>query len=329
MLVGDFTALIGDPSDKLSKRPMLTEGEIKENLKNYKNQLGKIIDLSKAEVVFNSKWLSKLTFAEIAQLAETFSLQQMLARRNFKDRIDKGEEISLRELLYPLMQGYDSVAVKADVELGGFDQLFNLKAGRVIQKHYGQAEQDILTTKMLEGTDGRKMSTSWGNVINIVDSADDMFGKIMSVRDELVSKYFLLCTNVSEAEIKNSETAVTAGANPRDRKVLLAKAIVSIYHSASVAEKAQAKFNAVFSDGTVPADAPEVKAAGGELLADILVTAKIISSKSDWRRLINGGGVHVMGETGPIEKITDYNQKVSGNINLKIGPRRFARIVLK
>ncbi len=333
VLIGDFTALIGDPSDKLSKRPMLTEEKIKENLKDYKNQLGKIIDLSKAEFVFNNKWLSKLGFAEIAQLAEAFSVPQMIARRNFKDRLEKGEEVSLRELLYPLMQGYDSVAVKADVELGGFDQLFNLKAGRVIQKHYGQPEQDILTTKMLEGTDWRKMSTSCDNVITIVDSADEMFGKIMSVRDELVSKYFLLCTDVSEAEIKNGEAAIVSGANPRDRKVLLAKAIVSIYHGTTAAEKAEAKFNAVFSDGTMPADAPEIKAENGALLADVLVGAKIISSKSDWRRLIDGGGVHVMGETGstdgPMEKITNYHQKISSNINLKIGARRFVRVTVK
>jgi len=158
-IVGDFTARIGDPSDKLSKRPMLSKEQIKKNIKNYKSQVGKIIDFKKAEFSFNSKWLKKLDFEEIGELAESFSIQQMLERRNFSDRVKKGEEISLRELLYPLMQGYDSVAVKADVELGGFDQLFNLHAGRVIQRHYGQKEQDILTCEMLEGTDGRKMST--------------------------------------------------------------------------------------------------------------------------------------------------------------------------
>src|SRR3989338_3818860 len=156
LIIGDFTAKIGDPSDKLAKRPMLSEKQIKENLKTYKKQLGKIVDLKNAEFKFNSKWLGKLGFREISQLAESFSVQQMLARRNFKERFQAGDEIGLRELTYPLMQGYDSVAVKADVELGGFDQLFNLKAGRIIQKHYGQKEQDILTLQMLEGTDGRK-----------------------------------------------------------------------------------------------------------------------------------------------------------------------------
>ena len=202
LIVGDYTALIGDPSDKLSKRPMLTKTDVKKNLKNYKKQIGKILDLKKTEFRFNSNWLSKLKFQEISQLAESFSLQQMVERRNFKDRLDKREEISLHEFLYPLMQGYDSVAVKSDVELGGFDQLFNLHAGRVIQRHYGQKEQDLITVEMLEGTDGRKMSTTWGNVVTILDEPNDMFGKLMSLHDELIPKYLLLCTNTKEGEIE-------------------------------------------------------------------------------------------------------------------------------
>lgn len=329
LIVGDFTALIGDPSDKLDKRPMLTPEKIRENLRDYKKQIGKIIDVDRAEFVFNSKWLSKLGFAEIALLAESFSVQQMTARRNFKDRLDKGEEISLRELLYPLMQGYDSVAVRADVELGGFDQLFNLKAGRVIQKHYGQPEQDVLTTAMLEGTDGRKMSSSWGNVIAITDSADDMFGKLMSVKDELVSKYFLLCTNMSEAEIAAGEAAVTSGANPRDRKVQLAKAVVALYHDQAAADAAEQRFNNVFSSGAMPDDAPTVSVAKGAVLADVLVANGVVSSKSDWRRLVDGGGVHIMGTDGPKDKITDYHFAVSADLDLKVGARRFLRVRVK
>lgn len=329
MLVGDFTALVGDPSDKLDKRPMLTPEKIKENLRDYKSQLAKIIDIDKAEFVFNSTWLSKLGFAEIAALAESFSVQQMTARRNFKDRLDKGEEISLRELMYPLMQGYDSVALKADIELGGFDQLFNLKAGRVIQKHYGQAEQDVLTTAMLEGTDGRKMSTSWGNVIAITDSPEDMFGKLMSVRDELVSKYFLLCTDLSEAEITAGEAAVASGTNPRDRKVQLAKAIVALYHDQAAADVAEQRFNSVFASGAMPEDAPTASVAKGAVLADVLVASGIVSSKSDWRRLVDGGGVHVMGADGPKDKITDYHFVVSADLDLKIGARRFLKVRMK
>ncbi|MEK7081658.1 MAG: tyrosine--tRNA ligase, partial [Patescibacteria group bacterium] len=214
LIIGDFTAQIGDPSDKLSKRPMLSKEQVQENFKDYKNQIGKILDLSKVEFVYNGDWLGKLGFQEISELAEGFSVQQMTARRNFKERLDKGEEVSLREFMYPLMQGYDSVVVKADVEIGGTDQLFNLKAGRVIQKHYGQVEQDIMTLKMLSGTDGRKMSTSWGNVITIVDEPDDMFGKIMSVRDDLILDYFLLCTDTPVEEIEKVKSEMTAGKNP-------------------------------------------------------------------------------------------------------------------
>ena len=174
LIIGDFTAQIGDPSDKLGKRPMLDAATIKKNLKDYKKSLGKIIDLRRTTFKYNSKWLSKLNLKELALLAESFSVQQMLARRNFKDRYESQGEISLREFLYPIMQGYDSVKIKSDVEIGGFDQLFNLKAGRIIQRHYGQPEQDVLTCQMLEGTDGRKMSTSWGNVINITDEPNDM-----------------------------------------------------------------------------------------------------------------------------------------------------------
>src|SRR3989344_7033817 len=173
-VVGDFTARIGDPSDKLQKRPKLTVSEIKRNLMTYREQVGKILDLRKAEFHYNSKWLSVLKFEEITELAESFSVQQMSSRRNFKERTERGEEISLREFLYPLMQGYDSVAVSSDIEIGGFDQLFNLKAGRTVQKRYSQKEQDIMTTSMLLGTDGRKMSSSWGNVISLLDNKEEM-----------------------------------------------------------------------------------------------------------------------------------------------------------
>ena len=241
-IVGDFTARIGDPSDKLEKRPMLSERQIKTNLKNYKEQIGKIIDLSKAEFHYNSRWLSKLGFAEIGSLAESFSVQQMSGRRNFKERFERGEEVSLREFMYPLMQGYDSVAVKADVEIGGFDQLFNLKAGRVIQRHYGLPEQDILTTQMLPGTDGRKMSTSWGNVINITDSPDEMFGKTMSVQDDLIVTYFKLCTDRSLSQISDLDDKLKNGLNPRDVKLDLAEEIVSIYHGKPRALLAKEEF---------------------------------------------------------------------------------------
>ncbi len=326
LLVGDFTAQIGDPSDKLDKRPMLTEEKVKENLKNYLEIMGKIVDIDRAEVVFNSAWLSKLTFKEVCELAETFTVQQMSARHNFKDRFAKGEEVSLREFLYPLMQGYDSVAVKADIEISGFDQLFNLKAGRIIQKHYGMPEQDILTTQMLEGTDGRKMSTSWGNVINITDVANDMFGKVMSIKDELIPKYFLLCTDVSLADIENVKTKIAGGANPRDFKVELAKAIVTLYHGKDAAEKALADFENTFKKGGVPEETKEVKVALNTPLMDVLLAEKIIESKSEFRRLVTEGAVTII-ETG--EKITDPAYKIETNATIKIGKRRFIKLSIK
>ncbi|MFA6077868.1 MAG: tyrosine--tRNA ligase [Candidatus Paceibacterota bacterium] len=325
-IVGDTTALIGDPSDKLEKRPMLTTKKIKDNLKNYRAQVGKILDLKKAEFHFNSKWLKKLNFNEIIELAECFSLQQMSHRRNFADRIEKGEEISLRELLYPLMQGYDSVAVKADVEIGGFDQLFNLKAGRIIQKHYGQTEQDIINCQMLEGTDGRKMSSSWGNVINLLDEPTDMYGKVMAVRDDLIVKYFTLCTRLSDEEINNIKKTVEEGGNPRDAKMRLGKEIVSLYHGEKKAKEAEENFIKTFQKGGVSEDATVVTIKKEELLVDVLLKEKIISSKNEWRRLVEENAIFNMDTN---EKITDQYFKVVNPITLRVGKRRFVKINTK
>ncbi|HRH31067.1 MAG TPA: tyrosine--tRNA ligase [Candidatus Paceibacterota bacterium] len=331
IIVGDFTTMIGDPSDKLEKRPMLDRKTIEYNMKNYKKIIGKIIDIKKAEFTYNSSWLKKLNFLEISQLAETFSVQQMSSRRNFKDRIDAGTDISLREFLYPLMQGYDSVAVKSDVEIGGFDQLFNVKAGRTIQKHYGQPEQDILTTAMLEGTDGRKMSTSWGNVILITDEANDMFGKIMSIKDELIAKYLLLTTNTPLGEIAKIEADIAGGANPRDAKVLLGKKVVAMYHGEKEAEAAYEAFVNTFQKKEIPDDIEEVKSEDGEKLGDLLVRAKVVESKSEFRRLVEQRGVHKLtgvgcNEKGEGEKVEDqFAAAESGTY--KIGKRRFIKII--
>lgn len=322
-IVGDFTAQIGDPSDKLSKRPMLSKEEITQHLASYKDQVGKIIDLTKAEFHYNSEWLSKLSFAEITTLAESFSIQQMLARRNFKERHEKGEEISLREFLYPMMQGYDSVAVKSDIELGGFDQLFNLKAGRVIQKHYRMPEQDVLTTAMLEGTDGRKMSSSWGNIIAINDEPNDMYGKVMSVRDDLISKYFLLCTDLSEADIATLMDSMKNGANPRDVKMRLAREIVTLYHSADAAEKAEQYFVTAFSEGKVPEDVREVSVEKGALFVDLLLKEGIVESKSEFRRLIDEGAIGYA-DTG--EKIEDPKAEIQKSGVVRVGKKRFIKL---
>ncbi len=325
-IIGDFTAQIGDPSDKLDKRPMISKEIIKKNLAHYKKQVGKIINLKKVEFHYNSAWLAKLRFQEIAELAESFSVQQMLARRNFKDRIEKGEEISLREFMYPLMQGYDSVMVNSDVEIGGFDQLFNLKAGRTVQKHYGMAEQEVLTTQMLEGTDGRKMSTSWGNVINITDEPNDMFGKVMSIRDNLISKYFLLCTDMAEAEINAIEKSFELGSNPRDAKMKLAMEIVSIYHGRDLAEKAKQAFVDTFQKGSVPEDVMEISLIPNAVFADALVSNGVVKSKSEFRRLVEEGAVQDMVDG---TRISDPNFKVWKDATFKVGKRRFVKVKIQ
>ena len=323
LIIGDFTAQVGDPSDKAGKRPMLKREAIKEYLRSYKKQLGKIIDLKNAEIVYNSSWLKKLGFQEISELAENFSVQQMLERRNFKDRFDSHIEISLREFMYPLMQGYDSVAVRADVEIGGFDQLFNLMAGRVIQRAYGQKEQDIMTFQMLEGTDGRKMSSSWGNVISLLDSPNDMFGKIMALKDELIVKYFILATDVSESEIESLKEL--AENRPKEAKVRLGREIVALYHGEKAAEEAAAEFDRVFVKRELPSEIEEVKAGASSLEAlDLIFAARLVSSKSEGRRLIEQGGLEIAGD-----KIKDPKTLIKipeEGVIIKAGKRRFSRI---
>lgn len=325
LIIGDFTAQVGDASDKTEKRPMLTRAAIDENLKDYKSQISKILDISKTEFVYNNDWLSKLTFSDVTTLAECFSVQQMLARRNFKDRYENGVEISLREFLYPIMQGYDSVAVKADVEVGGFDQLFNLKAGRVIQDYYGMTKQQIVTFQMLEGTDGRKMSTSWGNIISIVDDPYTMFGKVMSLKDELIIKYFLLCTDVELRDIQTMEIELKNGVNPKEIKMRLAGELVKLYHTEKDATLAKNSWVETFEKGGVPDIVPEVKATKDDELGDLLVKEKIVSSKTDWRRLIDEGAVK---NTEGDVSLTDPKTKAS-NCILKIGKKRFAKIVVE
>ncbi|MEY2641183.1 MAG: tyrosyl-tRNA synthetase, tyrosyl-tRNA synthetase [Candidatus Parcubacteria bacterium] len=323
-IVGDFTALIGDPSDKLEKRPMLTEADITRNLTSYKEQVGKIIDLSQAEFHYNSTWLAKLSFKEVAQLAESFSVSQMTARRNFKERLDRGDEVSLREFLYPIMQGYDSVVVNADVELGGFDQLFNVKAGRAIQKHFGKPEQDVLTVEMLEGTDGRKMSSSWGNVIAITDTPNDMYGKTMAVRDELIGKYFKLCTDVSLAELAIIEQKIAGGENPKESKMRLAREIVTLYHGAAAAVAAEANFEQAFTKGGVPEDVPVITASVGTMLCDVLVDEQVVSSKTDFKRLVKEGAITVVDG----DKVVDIAATVTAGV-YRVGKKRFVKIQIK
>jgi tyrosyl-tRNA synthetase len=321
-IIGDFTGVIGDSSDKESERPMLSEKEVKANLKNYLKQAGKIIDLDKAEVHYNSKWLKKLGFLEIGRMADAFSLHEFIARENIAMRLKDGKRIGLREVLYPLMQGYDSVAVKADVELGGTDQRFNLLAGRTLQKAYQQVPQDILTTSLLEGTDGRKMSSSWGNVINIFDEANDMFGKVMRVEDRLLVKYFILATSMPMSEVVAAEKELKKGANPRHIKKRLAEEIVTLYHGKKAAIAASKEFDRVFSQKEKPSEIPEVKVKSNNII-ELLVETGMAPSNSEARRLIQQGGVRLDDQV-----VKDVGMKVevkSGQI-LQAGKRKFAKL---
>ncbi len=326
LIIGDFTAKIGDPSDKLEKRPTLTDEEIQKNLTTYLEQIGKIINISKTEVHYNSEWLASMNFFDLAKLMENFTVQQMSRRRNFRDRLDAGQDIYIIEFMYPALQGYDSVKINADVELGGFDQLFNLQAGRILQKRYGQEEQDIITLQMLEGTDGRKMSSSWGNIVALLDSPDDMFGKIMALRDDLLEKYFLLCTDTPTDEIEKIKTAIQNGDNPMQFKKQLAREIITLYHSADQAIDAQNNWEQTFSEGGIPENIPEIQGESEELLSELLVEHNFIGSKAEFRRLTDEGGIKIISDDLTEEKITDFQYKISETIIVKIGKKKFVKV---
>ena len=329
LLIGDFTGIIGDTSDKESERPMLSKDSVEQNMKTYKDQAGKILNMEKVEFHYNSEWLAKLGYGEIGEQADQFSLAEFNARENIKKRLDSGIRVSLREMLYPLMQGYDSVALKADVELGGTDQRFNLLAGRELQKHYGQEPQNILMVNLIEGTDGRKMSSSWGNTVNLTDEPNDMFGKIMSIPDELIIKYFVHCTRIGMEEIKKIEKEIKEEKlNPRDAKLKLALEITKIYHSESEAQKAQEYFVNTFSKKEIPQDIKEVKVSEGETkVTEFIVLAGLATSKSDARRKIEQNGVAMEGKSTLELIIVDrlLNEDDDGKV-MKVGKFGFVKI---
>ncbi len=327
-IVGDFTGTIGDTSDKESERPMLDAETVQRNMETYTIQAAKILDFAGVEVRFNAEWLARLDYKEILGQAEAFSLHDFISRENIKKRLDSGKRVSLRELLYPLMQGHDSVVVKSDVEIGGSDQWFNLLAGRKLQERAGQAPQDILTTDLILGTDGRKMSSSWGNTINILDEPNDMFGKVMSLPDTLLESYFIHCTRIPMERVKEFLKAD----NPRDAKLRLAHEIVSLYHGAKEAADAEAYFIDNFSKGKIPNDIPEL-AVGYEgdtrkfeSLESFIVRIGFAASKSDARRKIEQGGVSLDGEKVAAEGFIFDKEAHDGKV-LKVGKKDFARIV--
>ncbi len=324
-IVGDFTGIIGDTSDKDAERPMLTTKQINENLKTYKQQVSKIIDTKKAEIHFNSKWLKKLNFAQIGELAQVFSINQFISRDNIARRLKEGKRVSLHETMYPLMQGFDSVAIKSDVELGGSDQWFNMLAGRDLQKKFGQLEQAVITGPIINGLDGTKMSSRKGNTINFLDTQPDMYGKIMSMHDDSVIEYFTLMTRLPVNEIAELEKQMVA--DPKGVKMRLARELVAIYHDAEDCESAEESWKSAFEAGGVPVDAKKVQVKLKMPLADILIKQGVVASKTEFRRLVKDGAIKFYGKLEE-RKIVDPETLVSESGDLKIGKKRFLKITV-
>jgi tyrosyl-tRNA synthetase len=329
-LIGDFTGMIGDPSGKNTTRPPLSREQVLENAQSYRDQVFKVLDPDKTEIVFNSAWMDKFSAVDLIKLAATHTVAQMLERDDFSKRYKGNQPIAIHEFIYPLVQGYDSVALKADIELGGTDQKFNLLMGRELQKHYGQPSQCVLTMPLLEGLDGvNKMSKSMGNYIGITDSPQDMFGKLMSISDTLMWRYLELLSFRSLDEIAGWRDEVVAGRNPRDIKVLLAQEIVARFHSRQDAEAALAEFEARFRQGVLPEDMPEVSvsAPGGSIaVPQLLKQAGLVDGTSEAMRMIQQGAVKLDGERISDKGVLIETGKV---IVAQVGKRKFARITVQ
>ena len=329
-LIGDFTGMIGDPTGKNQARPPLTRAEIQKNAKTYRQQVFKILDPDRTQILFNSEWSDKLGAEGMVRLASRYTVARLLERDDFSRRMKSFQPIAVHELLYPLMQGYDSVAMQADVELGGTDQKFNLLVGRELQKDFGQEPQCILTMPLLEGLDGKeKMSKSLGNYVGIAEPPQDIFGKLMSISDELMWRYIELLSFEPLATVRQWKEQVAAGANPREVKAAFAKEIVARFHGRPAAEKAQADFDQRFREGALPQDIPEVTLQapqGGILIGHLLKQAGLTPSTSEAQRMIEQGGVKVNGE-----RLSDWSMRLSAGevLVVQVGKRKFARVTVK
>ena len=323
-LIGDFTAMIGDPTGKSATRPPLSEEQVKQNAKTYTEQVFKILDPEKTKVVFNSEWMNDLSAADLIRLAGTTTVARMLERNDFEERYKSGSPIAIHEFLYPLLQGYDSVVLDADVELGGTDQKFNLLMGRHLQQHFGKKPQVTLMMPILEGLDGKqKMSKSLGNYIGIQDAPNEMFGKVMSISDELMWRYFELLSFRPMEEIEQFKQAVAEGENPRNIKIKLAMELVARFHDEAAAQAALKDFETRFSKNAIPEDIPEVEVQGPLPLANLLKEAGLVASTSEGHRMVKQGAVKQDGE-----KLTDSRADVPVGTEgvFQVGKRRFARV---
>ncbi|MES3036381.1 MAG: tyrosine--tRNA ligase [Bdellovibrionota bacterium] len=330
-LIGDFTAMIGDPTGKNTTRPILTREEIDENAKTYAKQIFKILDPEKTEIVYNSKWLGAMSSVDFIKLAAQYTVARMLERDDFTKRYKSGTPIAIHEFLYPLTQGYDSVALKSDVELGGTDQKFNLLVGRDLQSNYGQPPQCVLTMPLLEGLDGvNKMSKSLDNYISVVDTPKDMFGKSMRVSDELMYRYYELLTDITPPDLAKLKADVQSGAqHPRTVKVNLAKFLVSRFHSASAANQAEEEFNRIFVDKGLPDEVEEKNVALSEItsLPALMVKLGMVTSNSEGSRLVQGGGVQIDGEKVADPKVK-LDLKSGQSFVLRAGKKKFVKVII-
>ena len=332
LIIGDYTATVGDPSEQNAMRPQLSHDDVMAYAQTYLDQVGKIVDLDEAEVVMNGDWFAQMTFADVIRLAANMTVARCLERDDFRKRLDDGRPIGVHEMLYPLMQAYDSVMVKADVELGGTDQLFNILAGRELQRAMGQEPQVVVTNPLLEGLDGvQKMSKSKGNYIGISEAPEAIFGKAMSIPDALMQKYFILATAVPMPRL---EELLAEDAHPRDAKVALARAIVERYYDRAAADRAEEEFNRVFRARELPTDMPEVAVPDDELtdgriwVVNLLKLAGCASSGGEARRLVAQGGVSLGADAGSLEVIKDTEAQLdfADGAILKVGKRRFFRL---
>ncbi|HOX41200.1 MAG TPA: tyrosine--tRNA ligase [bacterium] len=323
-LIGDFTTKIGDPSGKSKTRPMLSDEEIASNAKTYFDQVGKVLDLKKTEVRYNSEWFSKMKFDDILRLVAQFTAAQILERDDFEKRLKNGSDIGIHELLYPIMQAYDSIALEADVEMGGTDQKFNMLAGRDLQRKMGKTPQEVITMRLLAGLDGKeKMSKSLDNYIGISEAPEIQFGKVMSLPDEMILPYFELCTDLSEEEIAQIALRLKQE-NPRDLKMELAYKIVAIYNNVADANKAKDRFIAVFSKREIPTDIPAIEIKHGKYdPVSLLVELKALESRSEARRLIEQGGIRIDSEK--IDSIAKEVSIKSGTI-IQVGKLKYFKI---
>jgi len=329
LIVGDFTGRIGDPTGRSKTRPQLTDEQIRENLARYQEQIKKILIPERCEFRYNSEWLDSLKVRDVVNLAARYTVARLIEREDFKTRLNQGVPLFVHELLYPLFQGYDSVMVQADVELGGSDQYWNLLVGRELQARFGQTPQVIITMPLLVGTDGRlKMSKSYGNYVGISEPASEMFGKLMSIPDEVILTYFRLTTDKTDAEIAEYEARLKAGENPKNIKVELAKAVCALYHSPSAAEAAASEFDRIFRDKQAPQALPEFKVPeSGVNIVDLIVQTGLLPSKSETRRKLQEGAVYLDGNR--ITDLTLIVKPAPQPLILKVGKRKFIRLVSK